>query len=231
MTEITSAANETTTHTITAADIGHKIVCKVTGKASDYSGATATTVASALVVGNANVVVTRTGTALANNNTAKVGDVLTAEVTDSATGDLTSLENTVYSWKVGGTEVDTDNSYTVQAADAGKTITLTVSGKTAGSIVAKTSGTLSWNNYDVKIAATSLTATLDAATYAAGATMTVTAAGGSGTYTYSWVDLYTGTVIGTGKTATMLGKYTSGVKVIVTDSNGNTAEDTATVTP
>jgi len=63
-----------------------------------------------------------TGTATIDNETPRIGDVLNGSlVGGNNTGILT------YVWKAGGTEVGTDESYTVAVADLGKTITLEIS--------------------------------------------------------------------------------------------------------
>jgi hypothetical protein len=245
-TEIAGAAAATAEYTLAATDIGHKIVCEVTGKAEAYAGATATSNESTMVVGSASLTVSKNGTDISSSNLATQGDVLVATVKVGANS-ITDEKNTVYSWKLNGTEVNTTKTYTIPG-DATGVLTLTVSGKATGSLVEASTGSLTWNNTGVAIQKATVTvlekivAAADKDNSYTNSTLIPTANvgdvvyakadGGKSPYTYKWVDLQTGDTVSTASSAVMYGKYTQGLQLTVTDSNGVSATPaTVTIAP
>ena len=110
-----SVKGTTAAYLVTDADVGSTIRLKVTG-AGSYQG-TAYSASTAAVV--------KTGTVDGlelNTTTPYVGDVLRPKLTPSAA-------TVTYVWSVGGVQRSNESTYTVTAADVGKTITLRVDGK------------------------------------------------------------------------------------------------------
>ncbi len=100
---------------VTDDDIGSTIRLRVTGKGSYKDSASSASTEKVVRTGVVNKVSLST-------TTPYVGDVLKAQVSPAgATVD--------YHWSVDGVEKSTDATYTVQAADAGKAITLRVDGR------------------------------------------------------------------------------------------------------
>jgi len=120
------------TYKITAADVGKTIVVKVTGKKTGYTTVTKTSAATAVIVGTLTPAPTPT-----ISGTVKVGSTLTAKPGTWGPAPVALS----YAWSVGGKPTSTTTAtYKIAAADAGKTIVVTVTGKKTGyTTVAKAS--------------------------------------------------------------------------------------------
>jgi hypothetical protein len=111
------------TYKITAADVGKTVMVKVTGKKTGYTTVTKTSAATAAIVGTLTAAPTPT-----ISGTVKIGSTLTAK---PGTWGPAPVALT-YAWSVGGVAKATTGTYKIAAADAGKTITVKVTGKKAG---------------------------------------------------------------------------------------------------
>ncbi|MCU1404489.1 MAG: hypothetical protein JWQ43_792, partial [Glaciihabitans sp.] len=113
------------TYSLVAADAGAKITLTVTGKKSGYGTEVRTSGPTATVLS----VFTATPTPTVSG-TAKVGSTLTAEPGTWAPAGITLK----YQWKRGGSSISgaTASTYAVVAADAGKKISVTVTGTKPG---------------------------------------------------------------------------------------------------
>ena len=114
-------------YTVRVADIGSEVTVDVTATLNGYSALVATADATSAVSGSAVVVKMPTVT-----GTARVGDELTVDTGEWAPSGITFG----YQWRADGAEVAgaVQKTYTPVAADLGKTVTVTVTGATTGSI-------------------------------------------------------------------------------------------------
>ncbi|ROQ64961.1 hypothetical protein EDF36_0463 [Rathayibacter sp. PhB152] len=113
------------TYVLKASDAGATITVSVTSTKTGYSPATKTSATTALVTGGV-----LTGATPTITGTAKVGQTLTA-----VPGTWTPAPVTLsYQWKRGGTAISgaTSATYKTVSADAGKAVTVTVTGTKAG---------------------------------------------------------------------------------------------------
>ncbi|QHC60230.1 hypothetical protein [Rathayibacter sp. VKM Ac-2760] len=121
------------TYVLKASDAGATITVSVTSTKPGYSPATKTSATTAIVTGGV-----LTGATPTITGTAKVGQTLTA-----VPGTWTPAPVTLsYQWKRGGTAISgaTSATYKTVAADAGKAVTVTVTGTKSGyTTLAKTS--------------------------------------------------------------------------------------------
>jgi GH43 family beta-xylosidase len=168
----------TSTYAVKAADAGKTLTVTVTGVKTDYNQAVATSPG----------VVVASGTVTAGQPSitglVKVGSTVTA-----APGSWTPADvSLAYQWKLNGTDITgaTAASYTLLAADAGKTLTVTVTGTKAGYTTA------SGSSAGVQVAAGELTAGVVTVTGTVKVGQTVTANGGTWspapvTLAYQWL--------------------------------------------
>ena len=121
------------TFTLTAADISQTIKVKVTGTKTGYTTAAKTSASTAAITTG-----TLTSTIPTVTGTAKFGSVLTASAGTWGPATVTLK----YQWYRTGTAITgaTGNTYTLTAADLGKTMTMTITGSKSGATsVTKTS--------------------------------------------------------------------------------------------
>ncbi|ROQ17009.1 hypothetical protein EDF54_0131 [Rathayibacter sp. PhB93] len=113
------------TYVLKASDAGATITVSVTSTKTGYSPATKTSATTALVTGGV-----LTGATPTITGTAKVGQTLTAVPGTWSPAPVTLS----YQWKRGGTAISgaTSATYKTVSADAGKAITVTVTGTKAG---------------------------------------------------------------------------------------------------
>ncbi|WP_456509189.1 hypothetical protein [Arthrobacter sp. TE12231] len=176
-TAITGATGKT--YTLVAADLGKTITLKVTGSKAGYPSTTRTSAATTAVTPG-----TLTAPVPTISGTAKVGSTLTA-VTGTWGPSPVTLS---YQWKANGVAIvgATAATYKPAAADAGKTLTVTVTGtKTGYTTAAKTS------TATAIVAKGSLTAPVPTITGTAKVGSTLTAVPGTWgpapvTLTYQW---------------------------------------------
>jgi uncharacterized repeat protein (TIGR02543 family) len=123
---------DSATYTVTAADMGRAISVTVTSSGNTGSVTSAATAA---------VVYPVLGGTITISGTAFVGQTLTTIMT-ALTGQAGTLS---YQWKAGADDVGTDSAtYTITAADLGKTITVTItSSESTGSVTSAATATVS----------------------------------------------------------------------------------------
>ena len=114
----------TSTYTLVNVDMGTKISVKVTGSKSGYASSSKTSVATTTVAGRTLKAATPT-----ISGTAQVAKKLTADP-----GKWTDGASFTYQWNADGTAIKnaTKSTYTLKAAELGKTITVTVTGSKTG---------------------------------------------------------------------------------------------------
>ena len=108
-------------YTIQAADLGKTITVTATGT-GDYTGTVTSAATNVVVAGTTPPPVKTPITAVSVSGSAIVGETLIATVTPEGAA-------ASYEWKADGTAVGTDMIYTIQAADLGKMITVTATGR------------------------------------------------------------------------------------------------------
>lgn len=116
---------------ITASDIGHKLVCKITGS-GDYANAAAAAKTSTNAVYDLSGVTEDTyipQVGLATDNKTEPAHVTVYDSQPTPTKITEDLSSYVtYTWAVNGTTVATNKPYTPVAADYGKALSLTITG-------------------------------------------------------------------------------------------------------
>lgn len=207
----TIVGTNSSTYTVVAADVGNTFTLTVTRA---YYSDSVTSLP--MLTGTVNI-----------NSTPllQLSEILTVTTSFGESGDIS------YQWKRGTTNIGTNNTYTIQSADIGSTITVTVTRiGNSGYITSSATPTIGVLTGTVNITGTAYV----------GETLTANTAslGGSGTISYQWrrVSTTEGTItVGTNSSTYIIQPADAGSRITVTVTRANntdskTSSQTAAVT-
>ena len=214
--EATNVGTDSSTYIVAAADVGSTITVTVTRAGFSGSIASEPTAIVSLPTLTGAVIIT---------GTAQVGQTMTAN-----TSGLGGSWTIIYQWKRGSTSIGTNNTYIVQSADVGSTITVTVSRSGySGSVTSAPTDSVTNASLPTLTGTVSITGTAQVGQTLTANTLNL---GGRGTITYQWKR--GSTSIGTNNTYVIQSADVGSTITVTVSRSGNsgsvTSAPTASVT-